>query len=114
MLSARAGEKDSFSAWRSLSISRSAASIAPGVVPCAAQRLSETPGIRSCATPGRGASGVCASAGPCEPDGYCGSGPGVASHFWTIGSQMRHCASTSSLRVKSVASPRMASMISRS
>ena len=41
-------------------------------------------------------------------------GPGVFSHTSTIGSQMRHCASTSSSRVKSVASPRMASMISLS
>ena len=37
-----------------------------------------------------------------------------AAHACTIGSMMRHCASTSSLRVKSVASPRMASRISRS
>ncbi len=55
-----------------------------------------------------------ASTGPWLPDAYCGSGPGVISHCCTIGSQMCHCASTSSLRVKSVASPRIASMISRS
>ena len=34
--------------------------------------------------------------------------------FETIGSQIRHCASASSLRVKSVASPRIASRIRRS
>jgi hypothetical protein len=45
MLSTRAGENDSFSAWRSTSIWRSAASISPGFVSEAAQRLSETPGI---------------------------------------------------------------------
>src|SRR4029077_1150439 len=55
-----------------------------------------------------------ASSGPWEPAAYCGSGPGVFSNVWTIGSQISHCASTSSLRVKSVASPRIASMISRS
>ena len=54
-------------------------------------------------------SSASASAGPCEPAGYCGSGPGASSQALTIGSQIRHCASTSSLRVNSVASPRIAS-----
>src|SRR5262245_5024360 len=45
MLSTRAGANDSFSAWRSMSMSRSALSIAAGVVPSAAQRVSETPGM---------------------------------------------------------------------
>jgi len=43
-----------------------------------------------------------------------GERPGVCAQCATIGSQMSHWASTSSLRVKSVASPRIASRISRS
>ncbi len=72
--------------------------------------------IRSRASGGPRAAGRSASSGPCEPASYCGSGPGCcaqARHL-TIGSQIRHCASTSSLRVNSVASPRIASVISRS
>ena len=49
-----------------------------------------------------------ASSGPGDPASYCGSGPGSFSHRCTTGSMIRHWASTSSLRVKSVASPRMA------
>src|SRR5664279_2300805 len=55
-----------------------------------------------------------ASAGPWEPAAYVGRRPGMARQASRIGSQMRHCASTSSLRVKRVASPRIASRISRS
>ena len=55
-----------------------------------------------------------ASAGPCEPAGYRGSGSMVSAHARRIGSQIRHCPSTSSLRVNSVGSPRIASSSSRS
>ena len=71
-------------------------------------------GLRSRATLALAQQDASASSGPSEPAGYCGSGPGVCAQASRIGSQMRHCASTSSSRVKSVASPRIASMISRS
>src|ERR1700712_2127751 len=49
--SARAGTYPASSVWRSKSILRSAASIASGVVSCALQWLSETPGIALDLTP---------------------------------------------------------------
>src|SRR5271155_1636871 len=45
MLSTRAGRKPPSSEWRSASSSRSAASIASGVVPCSLQTASLTAGI---------------------------------------------------------------------
>jgi hypothetical protein len=56
-----------------------------------------------------------ASAGPAVPAAYEGSGWSSAScQALRIGSMIDHCASTSSLRVNSVASPRIASRIRRS
>ena len=52
--------------------------------------------------------------GPDDPAGYWGSGPGIWDQACRIGSQIAHAASTSSLRAKSVASPRIVSRISRS
>jgi site-specific DNA recombinase len=55
-----------------------------------------------------------AASGPREPAAYSWRGSSPISQRRTSGSQMRHCASTSSSRVKSVASPRSVSRMSRS
>ena len=52
--------------------------------------------------------------GPPEPDAYVCSGSSSAAHAFRIGSMIDHWAITSSVRVNSVASPRIASRISRS
>ena len=97
---------------------RSAASIAVGRrvlrAPDVSRRIGAS-GIRSRASRRRRAAARRPPAGPCVPAAYCGSGPGVACPAARrSGRRSRHCASTSSLRVNSVASPRIASMISRS
>ena len=61
-----------------------------------------------------GAISSSAAVGPAVPDSYVCSGSSSAAHAFRIGSMIDHCAITSSLRVKSVASPRMASRMSRS
>ena len=55
-----------------------------------------------------------ASSGPADPDGYCGNPSGLSCQAVRMGSMIAHSASISSLRVNSVASPRMASRMSRS
>ncbi len=113
MFSTRAGTKLSFSAWRSARSLRSAASIASGVVSCSLQTASVVAiRLRRQLWPGR--SRPSASAGPCEPASYWGSGPDTSLQALMIGSQMRHWDSTSSFLVNRVASPRIASVINRS
>ena len=110
MFITRAGTYARSSLWRWANIFRSAASIAPGVVSSSRQTSSMARALAS----GAGAISSSAAVRPAGA-GRVGVQRLVSSaHAFRIGSMIDHCAITSSLRVNSVASPRIASRISRS
>src|SRR5204863_3057425 len=74
-----------------------------------AQHGAVSSGLGSC-QPSSPATTARAAAGPQVPGSYSATG----TELWSIGSTTRHAASTPSSRVKSEASPRMASPSSRS